>query len=306
MTIVDPGVARQLARTARLSGGSALSYCSTEWGIAGSCESPVSIELRGRNYAGHRIEQLRETDTRYGLDCNKSVPHWIDMHVPCFQCRSCRKFREHMWRARARTESEFAIRTWFLTHTLTPANHEALMLETEVRLLRGGTRFHQLGHTDQFGEVCKTMHAHAQLAMKRIRKASGAPLRYLWVYEETKRGVPHAHVLLHEQDPTKPVRKQLIERNWRLGFTHARLSNDPKAADYVTKYITKTLLAPRASRHYGQPLRGRLTDTVSTNRDDKSRDKELTQKREISLTSSQQDEQLARALRGEEIPDLPY
>src|SRR3546814_2282418 len=50
---------------------------------------------------------------------------------------------------------------------------------------------------------------------------TGVPLRYLLVVEPHDDGFPHFHILMHEQD--SPVRKALLEEQWRSGFSHWRL-----------------------------------------------------------------------------------
>jgi hypothetical protein len=90
--------------------------------------------------------------------------------------------------------------------------------------------------------------------LKRIRKNSGATLRYLLVCEAHKSGLPHWHVLIHEYQGK--VVKAKLEAAWRNGFSHFRLvpTTDIRTAWYVTKYLSKSALARvRASQHYGLP-----------------------------------------------------
>lgn len=91
--------------------------------------------------------------------------------------------------------------------------------------------------------------------LKRIRKQSSAPLRYLCVMESHKSGLPHYHMLVHEQDPALPVRHKLLTDQWLLGFTVWKLCplGDVRAATYLCKYLSKSTAARvRASVRYGQ------------------------------------------------------
>src|SRR3546814_8298459 len=76
--------------------------------------------------------------------------------------------------------------------------------------------------------------------LKRVRSVTGVPLRYLLVVEPHDDGFPHFHILMHEQD--SPVRKALLEEQWRSGFSHWRLvkNEDPRSVYYACKYLTKS------------------------------------------------------------------
>jgi len=87
--------------------------------------------------------------------------------------------------------------------------------------------------------------------MKRVRKQSGAPLRYLLAVEEHKDGFPHLHALVHEWGTE--VGKRALQGTWLYGHSHVKLA-DLAAAKYVCKYVTKSPVARlRASLHYGRP-----------------------------------------------------
>lgn len=96
------------------------------------------------------------------------------------------------------------------------------------------------------------------LFLKRLRERYGSTLRYLLVAEQHSdqlAGRPHFHMLLHELDPTRPLKSATIKASWRrrLGFMHAKLRDgDTRAAGYVTKYLTKSpAYCIRSSKHYG-------------------------------------------------------
>jgi hypothetical protein len=89
--------------------------------------------------------------------------------------------------------------------------------------------------------------------LKRLRKESGARLRYMCVAEEHADGDPHWHVLLHEV--SGDVRKRSIQAQWKLGFSAAKLvdTSSGRAAAYPCKYLSKSIAARvRASIRYGE------------------------------------------------------
>ena len=64
-------------------------------------------------------------------------------------------------------------------------------------------------------------------------------------------------MLIHEKDPTKPLRHAQLKDCWRVGFTNFKLVKETperpleRAAFYVTKYLSKSSLARvRASMGY--------------------------------------------------------
>lgn len=121
------------------------------------------------------------------------------------------------------------------------------------RLWSGGTDFDALSPHEQFMERMTEIGREVTLYLKRVRKESGARVRYLLVAEAHKTGLPHLHILVHEASPDKPVRHKTLEGQWKLGFTRFKLAHDVKTASYVCKYISKALLARvRASLRYGQ------------------------------------------------------
>lgn len=92
------------------------------------------------------------------------------------------------------------------------------------------------------------------LYAKKVRKSlagSDVSFKYLQVLEKHQTGLPHVHALFHEVQGQLTYRK--ICDSWTYGFSQAKLvSEDRKAAGYVTKYIAKSSLARvRASLHYG-------------------------------------------------------
>ena len=89
-----------------------------------------------------------------------------------------------------------------------------------------------------------------QRFLKRIRKNSGAKLRYICVQELHKSGAPHYHLLIHEVEGT--LTKAVLQAAWQWGFSNAKLS-EPHRAIYVCKYLTKAQGSRvRASLGYGR------------------------------------------------------
>lgn len=110
---------------------------------------------------------------------------------------------------------------------------------------------------EQFVQRHKTIARWLTLWVKRVRKNSGAPIRYLLVCEAHKSGLPHYHMLLHERSPELQVRKRMLQAEWQAyGFTNCKLvEQDQHAARYVSKYLAKSALARvRASVRYGASL----------------------------------------------------
>lgn len=179
----------------------------------------------------------------------------VSMLARCRRCDNCLQHRRNLWTARARDEIRGSNRTWFGTLTVNPEHRMRLLVlavrSTMERRLEAWT---DLNTSEQFRAICRHLSRDVTLWLKRVRKLSGVPLRYLLVVEAHKDGFPHLHILLHE--PTSaPVRKAMLESQWRSGFSHWRLvdAGDERAALYVCKYLSKDALTRiRASSRYGQ------------------------------------------------------
>ena len=147
-------------------------------------------------------------------------------------------------------------RTWFVTLTLSPESHYRCLIQAKHRLGARGEDFDRLSDERQFKERVHEAGREITLWLKRLRKNSGAPLRYLLVAERHKSGLPHFHALLHEVDERQPLRAATLKSAWRLGFSQCKLvalQTDPRCAAYVAKYLSKDAAARvRASKGYGQ------------------------------------------------------
>lgn len=150
------------------------------------------------------------------------------------------------------TESNIAERSWFGTLTLTPERQQYALDVARRAEARQGCDFDALSVEEQFRKRHAVVSAEITRWLKRVRKNSGAPLRYFLVVEAHKSGAPHYHVIVHESDPARPVRHAVLKKAWTWGFSRFNLLHDKRAAAYATKYLAKSSLARvRASERYG-------------------------------------------------------
>lgn len=240
---------------------------SKEPDLAADCERPVVVGLTGmRDRKMAALLDLKDPAGTldiadgYGTLGEISQRHYglrhIDLRVPCRKCGKCRQRKQRHWSARARAECQAVGRTWFTTLTLTPERQWQYNAQARDRLARQGwpeaeiTALQVAQPERWFAELTAPFVSEFQLYLKRLRKR-GAKLRYLYVFERHKSGLPHLHALLHEQ--SDPVRHATLVKQWPHGFSVHKLV-DSNVVGYVTKYIAKDISArPRASRNYGVP-----------------------------------------------------
>lgn len=213
---------------------------TVEWDVARDCLNPAFVVLHGRPENAQVV--TRTNPSRF-----------VEMWVACRKCERCLRRRSAMWRLRAQAEWRLAARTWLATMTLRPDAYVQCLSLARRRLDRGGTDFDGLTPHDQFCALENEGYSNVQLWLKRLRKNTGSPIKYLSVSERHKSGVPHWHLLIHEQSEDKPIRHKDLSGSWQLGFDDYRLVADAKAAAYVSKYLSKTFSARvRASARYGR------------------------------------------------------
>lgn len=222
-------------------GAQRLSLTAAEWDIAGDCEHPYTFSKLYRAVASGWVQNGGEPD------------YEIIYHNRCHVCPPCRKAAARMWRFRAMSEITLSNRTWFGTLTLRPEEQFKARCRAEQKLRRNGLSFAQVSEEETFrlvhSEVCRDL----TLYLKRLRKLSGARLRYILVCEAHKSGLPHYHILVHECGGA--VRQHMLRDQWTLGYSKWKLCENNKAAWYVTKYLTKGAHARvRASIRYGLGL----------------------------------------------------
>lgn len=244
-----------------------------EWDMAKRCRSPVTRELLVRPEP--KLAALRGGG-RVGYTVNKGENGGYNIHygVACRRCDNCLRARRAVWSARATSETLASVRTWFGTLTLAPESHFRMLMAASARLRASGTSFEALGAEEQFRERHSEISKEITLWVKRVRKNSGAPLRFLVVTEAHQSGLPHYHALIHESDATKPVTYRQLSSAWPLGYVKFKLVDpgDVTTARYVTKYLAKNAMARvRASVAYGEPpfptlgLGGVLADASGVN-----------------------------------------
>lgn len=177
------------------------------------------------------------------------------MEVPCRKCPRCLRARAALWRARAKSEVELASRTWFCTWTLSPDARYRTLSQARAALSAQSLDYDVIEPAEQFRYWLREIGKEFTLGLKRLRKNTGATVRYCIIAECHKDGAPHFHGLVHEVDKLRPVTHKALDRDlWRLGFTRYKLA-DAGTVGYVTKYLTKSSLARvRASGGYGNGL----------------------------------------------------
>jgi hypothetical protein len=223
------------------------SLTTMEWDLARKCERPVFRQMTARDRAGLKVWQHTKRSGELRRD--------IEFQTRCRQCPPCLAIRAAFWRLRAAHETKSAPRSWFMTLTLTPAAHFEMLVRASVRLRARGEDFDDLPADRQFAERHAECGKELTLWLKRVRKQSGAALRYCLVAEAHKSGLPHYHALIHEVDRDRPVRASVLRGQWKLGFSQAKLvaqGDEGRSAAYVAKYLSKSASARvRASQGYG-------------------------------------------------------
>lgn len=230
-----------------------------EWDCSNGCDNPqlvamVFAERQQRQFHNGKYRDL----TRDFINYERCEKNWfndkpmiggerkfIDLLVPCRKCETCLAKRSYMWFFRAKNEFGLSCRTWFGTLTLSPERHywcecQGNWSSDELEQLR-------IRHSVISKEITKYI--------KRLRK-TGAVFRYLLVLECHKSGLPHYHLLCHEQSCDNVLRKKILQDKWTWGFSSWKLAQDANSCAYVAKYLSKSMLARvRASENYGDPLR---------------------------------------------------
>jgi len=222
------------------------------------CESPVYHEfysqedpllwIRKRHPKKKfwRFQGAASHLNKYFKDTYKAPPRLhFRAYLPCRKCPVCLRRRAWSWSQRAVAELQLSSRTWFCTFTVNP--HERFLIDLQIGQ---DTAFRD---ADAFKARYAMLSREFTLYMKRIRKNSGAKLRYIMVAEAHQDGWPHLHALVHER--AVPITKRTLQEAWKKGFSSAVLVplSDNKVAFYVTKYIAKQALARiRASLRYGE------------------------------------------------------
>lgn len=269
--------ALSLAAKALYSGGYLASPGHVEWDCAGDCQSPrcmfrhevaedffgaVKAEAAAIRIARQAVRALKDSGIAVpadGVTIRKQSHQFglkLSINVRCRECVNCLEARRRMWAWRAVSEWEASERTWFVTLTCRPSAHDHFkMLAQRASDVRANA-WETLSPDEQFIARHRSISSEITRWLKRVRKNSGAVFRYLCVAEAHVSGLPHYHVLIHQQGSDVSVDRRTIEAAWRVGFTQSKLVLDKRAAIYVCKYLGKSMLARvRASKGYGrQPV----------------------------------------------------
>ena len=239
---------RTLMGRALSQGARRLSLARAAWDISGPCQAPVALDLQARPEAprGHR-EVVVRSYTKTTLQ--------LDLETRCRKCPACLRFRAALWTGRALGEYRASRRTWFGTITLRPEEHYVFSVKAEVRARDRGILPEEWNHSERFRATHDAIGRELTKYLKRVRKESSAPLRYLLVCEAHKSGTHHYHALVHEVTD-RAVRERTLRQQWPFGFTKWKLIPEGEeglsAARYVAKYLGKSALARvRASVRYG-------------------------------------------------------
>lgn len=212
-----------------------------EWDLSRDCSSPYTMNKLGVTSLGWTN---MSSEIRYILMCRR--------------CENCLHRRASRWAVRARNELAMAHRSWFVTLTLEPQRQYWAKAQAIRRAAKAAVTWETLSEADKFKRHCREISPEITRWLKRVRKQSGAPLRYALVVERHVSGEPHFHALVHEVDQTKPVTYRQIVGAWRWGFAHSKLVHMDEGLSvhwYVAKYLAKSSLARvRASRHYGNAV----------------------------------------------------
>ena len=171
------------------------SLLSSGWDLSGQCADPKEFRMDG---APSRIRGDR-------LARAPGRPYSVVLTVRCRACEWCLRQRAARWAFRAVEEIDASVRTWFATFTFTPHNHVVIRARTSRRLAAGSVDMALLPPHEQLSEMGREYGEEITKYFKRIRKNSGAPLRYILVQEQHKSGLPHFHALIHESDEARPV-----------------------------------------------------------------------------------------------------
>lgn len=241
---------RRLTARALSDGASRSGLAATAWDLAGNCLAPVT-----RNLAGYKMvsDLTNDSDRPRELLVRPGGAMFMDLQVRCRRCVRCRRHRAALWRARARNECAIASRTWFGTLTLSPNRQAWVTMNARKLAEQRVIEWSSATQEDVFKLRCAVIGAEFTRYLKRVRKNSGAPLRYLLVSEAHKSGLPHLHMLVHQQRELQPILYDQLKKPWHWGFVNFKLVDDHKrSAAYVCKYLSKSMLVRvRASLRYG-------------------------------------------------------
>lgn len=256
--------ARSYRYQAMLAGDSAAN-------LAGKCLRPIDRPLRGvETLLPKQLKAVNADPFVDWFETDEGTIQWVPgrepwteapqvqtawIRVSCRKCEECLKHKRRLWTARAIAETRNALRTWFGTLTVSPERRfQATLLAERKALRRRCESLDALTATERTKLIAAELNPEVTRWLKRVRKQSGAALRYLLVVEAHADGFPHFHLVLHETSLAQ-VSKRTLEGQWTYGFSSWRLVpvGEMRQVTYVCKYLTKSAQTRvRASRQYGQ------------------------------------------------------
>jgi hypothetical protein len=144
-----------------------------------------------------------------------------------------------------------------VTMTASPEQHYRMLCQAIADQQARAVEWSTLSALEAFKARNRVANDEITLWLKRMRKQTGARMRYLLVSEVhtgdgENAGLPHWHMLLHD---CGKLRRRIIQQQWPLGFSKAVLvdKTDEKVPWYVCKYLTKSAMSRvRASLRYGE------------------------------------------------------
>lgn len=233
-----------LMRKALAAGAERLSASTVRWQCHADCENPfIKTVVGSPSDKGVRY---------YEWTPGRRSTLYVEIWLRCNNCPNCARARSRLWRGRINYELMNAPRSWFGTLTLTPERHH--FCEVAARHEIGGIEpWFQLGQDEQQKAVLRYSLAEVTRYVKRIRKQASGKLRFVCVTEYHKSGLPHFHMLVHEQT-RGCVTHKILSSAWIWGFEKWRVAptEDRRVAGYLCKYLTKSNVARvRASLRYG-------------------------------------------------------
>lgn len=250
---------RRLCAAALGRGASIVGPGVIRWDVSGRCLTPGYCEIRGRSALSTTKDGVTLAGNlhwsplpRMGhVTSFKDPPACLEILTKCRRCAACLRARSSEWTYRAKAELQAAARTWFGTMTLSLDEHWLASLRWERA--KAGRKFAELSASEQFQARHEVICKEITRWLKRVRKESGARLRYCLVAEAHKSGLPHYHILVHEVSPLEKVGERTLRLQWKLGHSRFKLVEGSAVAGYVAKYLSKSAEARvRASVRYGK------------------------------------------------------
>lgn len=228
--------------------------------------SPDNKEISGRVYTLPRFckerahKQLKYEDLMYRKDV---------MLIPCGQCIGCRIMQREDWTTRIEMEARCYPKdqVWFITLTYDD-NHVPGMITKTGEIMRKVQYTWRPG-AERPESVQILLYTDIQAFLKRLRKATGARLRYFCAGEYgEKTARPHYHMILYgwKPDDLESIYKKRcngyftskkMAELWGMGQIQIAQAV-PETYRYVAGYVTKKMYEineKKANNYYdlGQP-----------------------------------------------------